>query len=83
MAVVQSVLLLGSYLWFVTPNIMRFLGSLHNWVAQHINGRMPWCWNGCWEYPPIGEAIEEVGLEPIGEYILCRHTSVAQYISTR
>ena len=32
-AVVQYVLLLGSYLWVVTPNILRLLGSLHNWVA--------------------------------------------------
>ena len=47
-AVVQSVLLLGSYLWVVTPNIMRLMGSLHNWLVQRITGRMPQCWNGCW-----------------------------------
>ena len=34
-------------------------------------------------YPPIGEEIVEAGLEPIGEYISRRHTSVAQYITTR
>ena len=32
---------------------------------------------------PIGEEIAEAGLEPIGEYISHRHTSVAQYITTR
>ena len=44
---------------------------------------MPRCQNSFWEYPPIGEEIAEVGLEPIGEYISHRHTSVAQYITTR
>ena len=34
-------------------------------------------------YSPIGEALSEAGLEPIGEYISCRHTSVAQYITMR
>ena len=33
MAVVQSVLLLGSYSWVVTPNILRLLGSLHTGMA--------------------------------------------------
>ena len=47
-AVVQSVMILGSYLWVVTPNIMRLMGSLHNWLVQRINGRMPQCQNGCW-----------------------------------
>ena len=82
-AVVQSVLILGSDLWVVTPNIMRLLGSLCNWVAQQITGRMPRCWNGCWWYPPIGEAIAEARLEPIGEYISRCHISVPQYITTR
>ena len=31
---------------------------------------------------PIGEEIAEAGLEPIGEYISHRHTSVAHYITT-
>ena len=83
MAVVQSVLLLGSHLWVVTPNILRLLGSLHNWVVQRITGRMPQFWNSCWEYPLIGEALSESGLETIGGYISRRHTSVVQYITMR
>ena len=48
-AVVQSVLLLGSSLLVVTINILRLLGSLHNWVAQRITGRIPWYRNDFWE----------------------------------
>ena len=83
MAVVQSVLILGSDSWVVTPNIMRFLGSLHNWVAQWTSGQMPWFRNGLWEYPPIGEALAEAGMEPIGECMSCQNTSVAQFITIR
>ena len=32
---------------------------------------------------PIDEALSEARLEPIGEYISCRHTSVTQYITMR
>ena len=33
-------------------------------------------------YPPIGAALEMVGLEEIGVYIARRHNMVAQYIAT-
>ena len=33
MVVVQFVLILGSELWVVTPNIMRLLGIIHNQVS--------------------------------------------------
>ena len=58
-------LIFGLGLWVVTPKVMRLLGSLHNWVAKLIFGRMPWFQNSHWEYPPIGEAFLEAGLEPI------------------
>ena len=83
MLLVQSVLLLGSELYVNTPHIVQSLGSLHNWVAQLIYGRMPWCHNGLWEYPPIGEALSDTGLDPIGEYISQCNIILEQYISTR
>ena len=83
MVVVQYVLLLGSDSWVITPNVLRFLSSLHNWVVQRTTERMPRCQNGRWENPPIGEALSETDLEKIGKYISCCHTSVAQYITTR
>ena len=78
MVVVQSMILLGSESWVVTPKILQFLGSLQNRVAQRIYVRMPWYCNRHWEYPPIGEVLAESGMELIGEYISRRHTGVAQ-----
>ena len=36
-----------------------------------------------WVYPDIGAALEMVGLEEIGVYIVYRQNMVAQYIATR
>ena len=83
MVVVQAVLILGSELWVVTPNIMRFLASLNNRVAQRNYGLMPLFRNGLWEYPLIGESLVEVGLEPIREWLYSQNTSVAQCITMR
>ena len=80
MAKVQYVLIFGSDLWVINPRIMRALGIPNKQVEQRIYGRMPWYLNGKWEYPPIGEALTEVGLGTIGEYITCSHNIVAQYI---
>ena len=83
-AVVKSVLLFGSEMWVLTPRILRAIGSLHNWVARWISGRMPQrLRNRGWGYPPIEEALENAGLETIGIYITRRQNTVAQYIATR
>ena len=37
---VQSELLFGSETWVVTPCILRMMGSLHNWAAHRISGRI-------------------------------------------
>ena len=44
---------------------------------------MPCFGNDRWDYPLISEALAEVRLDPIVEYIYYRHTSVVQYIITR
>ena len=79
-AVVQSILIFGSDSWVIMPCIMQALGSLYNWVIRKISGLMPWCQNGKWEYPPIGETLMDLGLGTIGGYITCHHNSTAQYI---
>ena len=43
---------------------------------------MPCFGNDRWDYPLISEALAEVRLDPIVEYIYYRHTSVVQYINT-
>ena len=81
--VLQSVFLFGLESWVFTPHILLVLGSFHNRAARSISGQMPQFWNGCWDYPPIGDVLAEAGMEPIVEYISCPHISVSHYITTR
>ena len=83
MLVVSSVLIFVSESWVVTSRILQPLGSYHNRAAKRISVWMPQFRNFCWEYPLVGEALAEAGLEPIGDYIYRRHTSVAQCIAMR
>ena len=62
---------------------MQAMGSLHNWLSQCISGKIPWCRNRIWEYPPIDETLSDAGLDPTGGYISQRHISAALYIATR
>ena len=81
--VVQYVLIFGLTSWVITPRILQALGSLHNWVARRVSGRMPWFQNVKWEYSSIGEAVVDVGLGKIGGYIPRLHNSVVHYIATQ
>ena len=38
--------------------------------------------DGSWEYPPLDTAMEEVGFDEMGEYVLKRKNQVVQYIVT-
>ena len=78
-ALVKSVLLLGSETCVATLHILRLMGSCHNWVAHWISDRMHQrMWNILWGYPPIGEALVDVGLEMIGIYFTCHQHTMDQ-----
>ena len=82
--VVQSKIIFRSDTWVVTPQMMRTLGGLHNWVVWTIMGKLPkqrsdWGW----EYPPIMEALREAVIEEFGVYIKQRQNTVVQFIYTR
>ena len=38
---------------------------------------------GRWMYPPLDEAMATLGLEKVETYVLHRHNTTAQYITTR
>ena len=38
---------------------------------------------GSWGYPPLVAAIAEADFEEIGDYVMRRHNTVAQYVVTR
>ena len=79
----KYLLLFGFETWVLTPRLEKALAGFHHWAAWRIAGmgpkRHP---DRTWVYPPIGEALEMVGLEEIGAYISRRHNTVTQYIAT-
>ena len=59
------------------------LGRFQHRVARQITGRNPKIQEeGGWEYSPLATAMEEVGFEKIGDYILKMKNTFAQYIET-
>ena len=82
-AVVQAVLLYGLEKWFLTPWMVRTLGAFHHRVDYWITGRQ--LWRGVdmgWFYPNTEEAMKEVDLENIENFIDFRQKKIAQNIMT-
>ena len=83
MAVVQAVLLFGSEMWVMNPRLEKSLEDFHHRSVQRMTVMVPRRQrDGTWVDPPIGAALETVGLDEIGVYIACLHNTVAQYIGT-
>ena len=81
-AVVKSILLLGSDMWLVTPKILREMGSVHNWEGIHFYGRTPHQKRNIgWDYHTIGEELADAGLYMIIVYVNRYQNTMAQYIS--
>ena len=63
MAVVQTVLLFGSTTCVLTPQLDKSLDGFHHHAVQQMAGMGPKLQHyGTWVYPPIGAALEMVGL---------------------
>ena len=61
---------------------MTLVGLYHR-VYRQLKKNHPKCSvAGRWIYPPPDEAMKAVGLEEAETYVLCRHNTVAQYITT-
>ena len=77
-SVVQAVLLFGSEMWVLTPWLEKSLEGFHHREVWQMAGMGPKHQRyGTWVYPPIGVALEMVGLEEIGVYISRLHNTVA------
>ena len=84
MAVVKAVILFGSEMWVVTPQLEKALAGFHHWEVWRMTGIGPKRQlDGTGVYPPIGSEMETVGLDEIGVYISRRQNTVSQYIVTR
>ena len=83
-AVSQAVLLFGSDTWVLTPRMERALDSFQQRVARRITviqtRRRE---DRSWAYPPLEEAMGEIGFEGIRKSVTRRQNTVVQYISTR
>ena len=83
-ALVPSILMLGSETLVTMLCILSKMGSLHNQAARQISGKIHQrMQKGVWSDPPIGEALADACMETIGVYITCRQNTAAQYIATQ
>ena len=81
-AVAQALFLFGSDTWVLTLRMERDLYSFQNRVARRITGKQPRrrAYRSC-EYPPLVEAMGEVGFEGIRKSFTRRQNTVVQYIT--
>ena len=82
-AIVQSVLLYGSETWVWTDSMRLTLQGFHHKVARRLSGLMPRLVNGEWFYPPIAEALQTAGLEPLEVYITRRRETLLAQVEQR
>ena len=68
--VAQKLILYGIKGWVVTGAMLKVLEDFHHRASRKIVGmtdrRRE---DGEWEYPPVDDALEAIGLWPIKEYI--------------
>ena len=66
----------------VTGKILKSLEGFHHWDARWIAGIT--ATRGAdreWEYPPVVEALEAVGLHPIMKYIQRQKATIAKKVA--
>ena len=82
-AVVKVVLIFGYEIWVLTPHMIRTMRGFQHRVARWMMGKQPWQLpGGGWDHPPLEEAMWEVGLEEVEEYIMQRQNTVIKYNAT-
>ena len=70
LVVVQAVLLYRSETWVLTPRMQRMLGGFHHRVARRLTSYQPQKGrDGGWFYPPLKDAVAEVGLQEVETYV--------------
>ena len=80
-AVAQSVLLYGSNSWVVTWEMLKVLMSFHHRVERRITGTTYKHGSGReWDYPEVEEAMDSVGVHPIGVYIKRQQTTITERV---
>ena len=80
--VAQSVLLCIRESWVVMGGVLKVLEGFHLRVVWRITGMAAKRGaGGEWEYSTVVEAMESVGLHPIGVYIKSRQVTIAERVA--
>ena len=83
-AVVQAFLMFGLETWVLTPRIERALDSFMQGDARRIAGNQPRQGRGGKStFPPLKEAMREVGFVKTRKAVTSRQNAVTQYIATQ
>ena len=85
-ATVQAVLLFGSETWSLSTTAMDRLEGFHiraAWRMALVNKPRKDPTSGTWTYPPSEDALEEVGLHTIADYVQVRRQTIANFIVNR
>ena len=82
--VVQTLLLYGRKSPVAAVAILKVLDIFHHWVARRILGKTD-CRtvNEEWEWPPVADSLEIVGIYPIEEYIQRQQATITVHITSR
>ena len=83
LAIVQSVLLYGLETWVWTQAMRLALQGFHHKAVRRLSGRAARRVAGEWVLPPLEEAFEATGMEPIEEYITRRRATLLAQVNTR
>ena len=82
-ATVQSMLLYGSKMWTVAPNILAIMEGFYVHAARRMAGIMPHKGDDVWEYPNSWEVLAAMRLRPVEHYIVVRRNTTARWIIHR
>ena len=70
--------------WVLTPRMERSLDRFQHRVLWRITGKQPRIrTDGISDYPPLDEAMGEVGFEGIRKLVTRRQNKFVQYIATQ
>ena len=82
-AVVQSILLYGAYLWTINNRNWKPSESFHTSAVRHMTGQhIQKHWEGSWTYPNHEDLERKCGLFSIRTYIQRRRGTLRKYMES-
>ena len=83
-AVVQAVLIFGSETWMLLVAIEKRPEGFHMVFHQKVTGKTACLqWDGKWKRKGEASFLRETGPQNLGEYIYCKQTTVAEWVTLR